>query len=119
MGVDKTQSAIEILKYFYSNADREQGVTISELRKKILPRRGGSTVWLRSKLGLSLVKDIVCIYFDLQYIAKAKPITMKDKEFDSYKITDNGKEFVEEYKSTKHLKKFFEYLLFKEVMKPR
>lgn len=119
MGIDKTQAAMEILKYFYDNAGREQGITISELRKRILPRRGERTVWLKSKLGLALVKDIVKIYLSLQYIQKDKPIIMKDKTFDSYRMTQKGKDVVEEYRKSKHLKDFFSAILYVEAVKPR
>jgi predicted transcriptional regulator len=118
MGIDKTQAAMEILKYFYGNEKREQGITISELRKKILPRKKGSRVWLKSKLGLDLVKDVVKVYLSLQYIKKGKPIIMKDKNFDSYKITEIGKKVVEEYKKAKYLKDFFSAILYLEAIKP-
>jgi predicted transcriptional regulator len=118
MGIDKTQSALEILKYFYENANREQGITISELRKKILSRNKNNSIWLKSKLGLDLVKDVIKIYLSLNYIKKDKPIIMKDKNFDSYRITQKGKELVEEYRKTKHLKDLFGIILYAEAMKP-
>jgi len=118
MGVDRTQSAIEILKYFYQNSDREYGITTSELRKNILPNRQGKKVWLKSKLGLYLVKDIIHIYLNLQYIEKGRPIVMKDKKFDSYRITSKGKKVVKELKNTKNLLEMFSAILYVEAMRP-
>lgn len=119
MGVDRTQIAIEILRYFYDHSDRDQGVTISEIRKRILPRKENSRVWLRSKLGLDLVKDVISIYLNLDYIEKDRPIIMKDKSFDSYRITQNGREVVEEYSKAKHLRDLFSAILYMEALKPR
>jgi hypothetical protein len=118
MGVDRTQSAIEILKYFYKNSNRAYGITISELRKNILPNKQGRTVWKKSKLGLGLVKDVISIYLRLGYIAKDKPITMKDRKFDSYKITPKGRGVVKELLSAKHLREMFSAILYAEAMKP-
>jgi hypothetical protein len=118
MGVDRTQGAIEILKYFYENSYREYGITISELRKNILPRRRGRKVWLKSKLGLGMVKDVISIYLNLDYIAKSRPITMKNKKFDSYVITKKGMNVVKELKSSKHLHEMFNAILYAEAMRP-
>ena len=118
MGVDRTQSAIEILKYFYRNSYRGYGITVSELRKNILPHRSGKKVWMKSKLGLSLVKDIIGIYLKLGYLQKDKPIVMKDKKFDSYKITKKGTSVVEELNSSKHLHEMFNEILYLEAMRP-
>ena len=118
MGVDRTQSAIEILKYFYENSNRAYGITISELRKNILPRKHGKKVWKKSKLGLGLVKDIMSIYLRLGYITKGRPITMKDRKFDSYMITPKGRSVMKELLSTKHLREMFREILYAEAMKP-
>ena len=118
MGVDRTQSAVEILKYFYENSNRTYGITISELRKNILPRKQGKRVWKKSKLGLGLVKDIISIYLRLGYIAKSRPITMKDSKFDSYIITSKGKSVVKELLSTRHLREMFSAILYAEAMRP-
>lgn len=118
MGVDKTQSAIEILKYFYENSYRDYGITVSELRKNILPHRRGKKIWLKSKLGLGLVKDIIKIYLNLGYIDKDIPIVMKDKKFDSYKITPKGKSVMKELNSTKQLHEMFNAILYTEAMRP-
>jgi hypothetical protein len=116
MGIDKTQSAMEILKYFYENADRREGVTISELRKKILPRKEIYTVWLKSKLGLSLVKTVVEIFLNLGYIKKDEPIVVKDRSFNSYRIINKGKSIVEELRKSKNLRDLFAAILYKEVI---
>jgi len=118
MGIDRTQSAIEILKYFYENSYREYGITISELRKNILPHKQGRKVWLKSKLGLGTVKNVVSIYLNLGYVAKDRPIIMKDRRFDSYKITPKGKKVVEELKSTRHLHEMFRAILYAEAIRP-
>ena len=118
MGVDRTQAAIEILKYFYENSQRAYGITVSELRKNILPRRRGKDVWMKSKLGLSMVKDVVSIYLNLGYIEKSRQIVMKDRKFDSYRITSKGKRIVKEIKSAKHLHELFSAILYAEAMRP-
>jgi hypothetical protein len=118
MGVDRTQSAVEILKYFYENSYRDYGITVSELRKNILPHRQGRKVWKKSKLGLGLVKDIMSIYLRLGYITNSRPIIMKDKKFDSYKITPKGKNVVKDLLSTKHLREMFGAILYSEAMRP-
>ena len=118
MGVDRTQGAIEILKYFYENSQRGYGITVSELRKNILPRRQGKKVWLKSKLGLGMVKDVISIYLNLGYISKGDPIVMKNEKFDSYVITAKGKAVVKELKTSKHLHEMFRTILYAEIMKP-
>ena len=120
MGIDKTQSAIEIMKYFYQNRDREYGVTVSELRKKVLPRakKGESDVWLKSSLGSELVKDVVSIMLHLKHITKGKDVHIKDKVFKSYKITKKGEIFVEQIISSDQMKEFFAAILYKELMRP-
>jgi hypothetical protein len=119
MGIDKTQSAMEILKYFNENADRAEGITISELRKRILPRKGIYKVWLKSKLGLSLVKDIVKIFIDLGYVKTDEPIIVKDRIFNSYRITGKGKLIAIELRKVKNLKDLFAAILYKEVIELR
>ncbi|MBL7170232.1 MAG: hypothetical protein ISS48_04390 [Candidatus Aenigmarchaeota archaeon] len=120
MGIDKTQSAIEILKYFYENQKQENRVTISEVRKKILPRtrREEKNMWLKSKMNLDAVKIIIKLFLDLGFIRKDEKIKMKDKSFDSYRITERGIKLVEELKTSENLKELFAAILFTEVMKP-
>lgn len=119
MPIDRTQSALEILKYFYDNAGREFGITISEIRKKVLRRtRGESRVWLRSKLSLGTVKDIVSIFLGVGFIEKTKPIRIKDMQFESYRITRKGMRVVYELRKTDALKELFNSILLDEVTRP-
>ena len=121
MGIDKTQSAIEILKYFYDNHSRRDGITVSELRKNVMPRTKGRErdVWLRSKLGLVLVKGVVDIFLTAEFIKRDELIVIKDKKFNSYMITEKGVEVTNELKKTKYLKELFASILYREVMKPK
>jgi hypothetical protein len=116
MGIDRTQSAIEILKYFNDNSDRDYGITVSELRKRILPRKNSYDVWLKSKLGLWLVKDLVSTFIEMGFVENHVPIAVKDNTFQSFRITPKGRVLVTELRKAKNLRDLFSTILYKEVI---